>query len=209
MSYSKNIAQFFFTKMRIWFFFFLFTIPFLVIGFILFPQFWSLLQIQKKIEIIWKQVPLSLKNREEKEMFLQLYSSSNPCFISQNLENFYLLSKEMQKLSKEIIHPACHNKSKIKKRIDFLNSTKNSLQFIQDNSYMSNHIRETQIHLLHSVELDLSDLEHLLCLAENISIGNNFPLSDSPQLLIHYFSLFKKTPDLYELNLSLLQREWE
>jgi hypothetical protein len=202
------IGRFFFEKNRLILFFFLLATPFALVLSSLVPRYVMLKKTEQKFDEAALQGYRALEKRQEKEQFLARYSDFEPYFIDQYLETVPLLQNSCERLIAIQNHPACKNREAIQRRIHFSQGSANRLSFAEQEVRSSQKIKETREQLLRPVEIDAYDLERLLSLIEDISIGNCRPHPRSPQLLIENFHLSKKEGALYELNLSLIKREF-
>jgi len=208
MALFEPIGRFFFKKNRLWLLFALLSAPFFTGLAFLAPRFLTLREVEQTFDAAALRGRSALEKRLQREEFLHRYRQSEPYFIDQYLESLTLLQKELKELQSIQNHPACANRDFVRHRIAFLESPENRLAFAEENIRTSKKVKETDERLLHSVEVDADDLDHLLSLIEDIPIGSYIPDSHSPQLLIQDFSLMKKDHGVYELNLSLLKREF-
>ena len=208
MTLFEPIGHFFFEKNRAWLFYVLLGAPFLIGSMFLAPRFIALREVEQTFGSAALRAHSAIIKKERKESLIQRYSQFDPYFIDQYLESLPLLQKELTELQSIQNHPACVNRETIQHRIAFLSGTENRLAFAEENIRSSKRIKETEEKLLHPVEIDVNDLEHLLSIIENISIGEYSPNIHSPQLLIQNFCLTKKNNRVNELNLTLLKREF-
>ena len=208
MALFEPIGRFFFEKNRLWLLLALLCAPFFAGIAFLSPRFLTLREVEQSFDAAALRGRSSLEKRVQREEFLRRYTASEPYFIDQYLESFPLLQKELKELKSIQNHPACANRDFVQHRIGFIESSENRLAFAEENIRTSKKVKETDERLLHPVEIDADDLEHLLSLIEDIPLGSNIPYPHSPQLLIQDFSLIKKNRGVYELNLTLLKREF-
>jgi hypothetical protein len=208
MAYFEQIGRFFFEKNRAWIFFVFLTTPFFLTLAILAPRYASLRETEKSFDTAALRGRSALEKRQVREQFLIRYSNFEPYFIDQCLESLPLLQENLSHLHAMKNHPACPNRQAVMQRINFLESGDNRLSFAEENIRSSKRVKETEERLLHPVEIDSNDLDRLLCLIEDVAIGEHVPHPNSPQLIIHDFVLTKKNHAVYELNLSLLKREF-
>jgi hypothetical protein len=208
MAFFELIGRFFFEKNRVWFFFCLLIFPFFLTFAILAPRYFALRETENRFDAAALGGRSALEKRLEKEHFLSRYSNFEPYFIDQDLEALPLLQKNLCELRVMKNHPACKNRETVLKRIEFLEGPENRLSFAEENIRSSKRVKETEERLLHPVEIETDDLEHLLSLIEDVAIGGYVPNQSSPQLIVQDFILKKKNTALYELNLTLLKREF-
>lgn len=208
MAFFEPIGRFFFQQNRVVLLFCILIAPFFLILAILAPRFFALRETEQAFDAAALRGRAALEKRLEKEQFIQRYSHFEPYFVDQCLEALPLLQNNLQELQAMKDHPACKNRAHVMQRIGFLQSAENRLSFAEENIRSSKRIKETEERLLHPVEIDANDLEQLLCLIEDIPVGEYAPEHQAPQLLIQDFVLTKKDAAVYELNLSLIKREF-
>jgi len=208
MMFFEQVGRFFFEKKQVWIFFSLLIAPFFLVLAVLAPRFFTLRETERSFDSAALRGRAALEKRIEKEMFLCRFSKFEPYFIDQYLEALPLLQDNLQELYAMKNHPASKNRDALAKRIEFLEGPDNRLSFAEENIRSSKRIKETEERLLHPVEIDMNDLNRLLSLIEDVAIGGYTPKETSPQLIIQDFVLTKKNGAAYELNLSLLKREF-
>ncbi len=208
MGLFEQTGRFFFEKNRAWLFFCLVGAPFCVLLSILIPRFVQLRETERTLDGAALRGRLALEKRAEKDRFLKQYSNCEPYFIDKNLEALPLLQENLDHLIAQNNHPACRSRDEVLKRISFLQSRENHLAFAEENVKSTKHIKEIEERLLHPVEVETKDLDRLLSIIEDVPIGANTPQSGAPQLLIQNFVLSKKAGGTYELNLTLIKREF-
>ncbi len=209
MDLFSKLGRFFFASSRASLFFVALAIPIAIAFALLIPRFLSLLEMEKDMAVAALRSKSALEKRRIKEAFLQQYANPEPYFIDKHLETLPLLQKELAYLRQIEEHPACANRAELQKRISFLQTSKNRLAFAEEAMRSSPRVKETDEKLLHPVEVDWEDLERILSLVEHVKIGSHAPVKGSPQLILSNFSLTKKKSGSYELDLSLLKREFQ
>jgi hypothetical protein len=204
----EHTGRFFFEKNRFWLFFCLLLFPFVFSWILLSPRFYSLCEEERAFETTFPLAQRALKKRAGKDLFLRRYSHIEPYFIDRYLESFLLLQNEKKECEMMKQHPACSNREAAKRRLEWLQGPDNKMVFVEENLRSSKKIKETEERLMHPVEIDRDDLEHLLSLIEAVPVGACRPIATSPQLIIQDFRLTRKSPAAFSLNLSLIMREW-
>lgn len=133
-------------------------------------------------------------------------------YIDKNLETLTFLEPEIESLKKMSDNPHFPADENIKKRMELLTGPGNSLAFTEGVVQSTPYFQEVTETLVHPVEVDLSDLQQILCLIEGVSIGTCVPPPNRPQLLILEFKIEKKNVSeknqVFQLNLKLLKREF-
>lgn len=170
----------------------------------------------KKLESRLKQTlfygQTCLEKKQTKETFLKRYAHSDPYFLEKNIESLSFLEDEKKQLEIGLQHPAILQKKLLKHRLGFLQNGENQLCFVQDTVQMIPTLKETTEKLRHPIQLNETDLKHLLSWIEDVPIEPFSPLPNMPQLIIKSFKMQKKeTPlhsEILELEMELLKREW-
>ena len=98
MSFFEPVGQFFFEKNRVWLFFSLLSIPFLLMIANLLPRFMLLRETEQSIDTAALHGRAALEKRVEKEKFLTRYTQCEPYFIDHYLESFPLLQTNLNEL---------------------------------------------------------------------------------------------------------------
>ena len=210
MAFFDTIGRVFFYRNHPRLLFTVLLLPLFVVSALLIPRFWKLRIIEEEFDSAALGGKSALAKRAKRERFLKRYSEFEPYFINQSLETLPFLQDELSELYQLKEHPATVHKDQILRRIAFLEGTANKLGFAEENIQTSPHLKESEERLLHPVEVNEKDLNHLLSLIEGISIGEFSPDLRSPQLLIQDFSLSNNEKrNTYELNLSLIKREFQ
>ena len=189
-------------------FFILFAVPILCAFSFLFLRILSLKELENQFADAERHSRIALEKRACKEQFLQRYAQCDPAFLTQRLETLSLLSMQRQELLMRMNHPACGARAALREQLDQCERSSNRLVFIEDANRSSKRTKEMEIHLLHPVEIDLNDLEQILTALEGIPVGSFQPILIAPQCLITNFSLTKREHERYQLELSMLKREF-
>lgn len=206
----EQVGRFLVRRCRTWSFFLFLTAPFCFAMLFLAFRFSSLRDLEeeyRRAELIERS---ALKQRARKGFFLGRYGDCDPYFISQELEKMELLSQRKEELRKKIEHPACWNRAALKSELSDCEQPQNRLSFLEEafRTSKSGAVKETEEKLRNPIKIEIRDLERILSVIEDVSIGEFSPNERSPQMLIRDFSLTRKENDLYELDLSLLKREF-
>ena len=210
MTFFESIGRFFFEKNRAWLFFACSFVPFFLPFAFLLPRYFDAPGNSKRPSMPPPCADAPLwKNALKKKQFFSRYSNSEPYFIDQCLESLPLLQTDLQELQAMKNHPACKNREALLKRIDFLKGPENRLCFCRRKYPLYPNGSKKPMSVCSILSKSMSnDLEHLLSLIEDVPIGrissqSAFSAADHPG-----FSADKKNNAIYELNLSLLKREF-
>lgn len=164
---------------------------------------------------IW-HVEEQAHNREKKQSInmavIYHYRDVDHFYIDKNLETLVLLEPEIESLKTALSNPNFPEDENIKKRVEVLSGTGNSLTFTEGIVQSTPLFQEVTETLVHPVEINIADLQQILCRIEGIKIGECSPLPHRPQLIILDFKLEKKNVSeknqTFVLNLKLLKREF-
>jgi hypothetical protein len=155
-------------------------------------------------------------NREKKQSVNMAVRShfrdADHFYIDKNLETLTLLEPEIESLKKMLNDPHFPEDEHIKKRLDLLVGAGNSMSFTEGVVQATPIFQEVSETLVHPVEVNVSDLRHILCLIEGLSLSTCTPPLNRPQLNVLEFKIDKKTVSeknqVFLMNLKLLKREF-
>ena len=208
----KRLGKFCFFQMKPLFFYIILSIPIVFGASIFFLQYLNIFELEERFYSSCKKGKLILKRKQQKERFIQRYSHANPYFLDEQIESFIPLQAEQKQIETLIKHPALNDKRPLQGRIDFLKSSANRLNFVEEEMHSTTSMKETKEKQRHPVQMDAEDLKKILCLVEDIPI-DSFPLCNGrPQIIITNFTLEKKqTPidtNVFDVEMELLKREF-
>lgn len=133
-------------------------------------------------------------------------------YIDKHLETLTFLEPEVDHLYKIVNNPNFAEDEAVKKRLDFLTGSANSMIFSEGVVQSHPLFQETTETLVHPVEVNISNIQQILSHVEGIEIGAFSPPPHYPQLIILDFKLDKKSlnekNDVFLLNMKLLKREF-
>jgi hypothetical protein len=155
-------------------------------------------------------------NREKKQSanmsVIHHFSQADHFYIDKNLETMTFLEPEIESLRKMQGDPNFPDDENIKKRLEALTGSANAMHFTEGVVQTTPLFQEVTETLVRPVEVDVTDLQQVLCKIEGIAMGGCTPPPDRPQLIILDFKLEKKAVgeknEIYQLNLKLLKREF-
>ena len=209
----ERIGLIFFSKIRPLFSFLFLTAPLLATGLYVLQKHLSLQEMQMQYETTLLKAQRSMQKRADKNHFLARYSEAEPYFLDQQIESLALLQEEVEWLQTYKNHPALAENQLAEERAAFLTQGKNKISFMEEEIKKSTLCQETREKMKKTVEMSEKDLEKLLSLIENVTIGSNAPPLKSPQMIITNFSLKKKISpfqqEIFEVKLDLLKREFK
>lgn len=133
-------------------------------------------------------------------------------YIDKHLETLTFLEHEIDHLDKIVSNENFAEDEAIKKRLEFLTGSLNSMIFSEGVVQSHPLFQETTETLVHPVEVNISNIQQLLSHIEGVDIANFSPPPHKPQLIVLDFKLDKKClnekNDVFLLNLKLLKREF-
>lgn len=155
-------------------------------------------------------------NREKKQAVNMAvrnhFRDADHFYIDKNLETLSFLEPEIESLKSMLGNPNFPEDENIKKRLETLTGTSNSMVFTEGVVQSTPLFQEVTETLVHPVEVNVPDLQQILCRIEGTPIGNCTPPPNRPQLIILDFKIDKKNVSeknqVFSLNLKLLKREF-
>lgn len=140
------------------------------------------------------------------------YRDADHFYIDKYVETLTFLEPEIENLQKLVNNKNFAGDESVKKRLELLNGSGNSLVFTEGVVQSSPQFQEVTETLVHPVEVNTSDLEKILARVEGVPIGAHAPGPNRPQLIILDFKLDRKNvtekSEVFLLNIKLLKREF-
>ncbi len=140
------------------------------------------------------------------------FSDVDHFYIDKHLETLSLLEPEIESLTNMLNNPNFPEDENIKKRLELILSHTNHLIFTEGVVQSTPIFQEVTETLVHPVEVDVGDIQQILCRIEGIPLGTCKPPPNRPQLMILDFKIDKKNVSdknqVFSLNLKLLKREF-
>lgn len=140
------------------------------------------------------------------------FSDVDHFYIDKNLETLNLLEPEIESLKSMLNNPNFPDDDNIKKRLETLTGNSNNLIFTEGVVQSTPIFQEVTETLVHPVECNVQDIQHILCRVEGIALDECVPPSNRPQLIVLDFKIDKKKVseknEVFLLNLKLLKREF-
>lgn len=188
------------------------ALPLLFAFFVFYNQKSQLDELQQTVESIQHQAFLKEKKQALNLAVRQHFLEGDHFYIDKHVETLVFLESEIESLQKIMTDKNFADDERIKKRLEFLTSQANSLNFAEGMVQTFPFFQETEETLVHPVEINLNDLKKILSRIEGVQIGENSSGPHRPQLLITDFRLEKKKvqdkQEVFSLNLKLLKREF-
>ena len=165
-----------------------------------------------KVDILQNQAFVR-ENKQASNMAVRShFSEADHFYIDKNLETLSLLESEIESLKDTLNNPNFPDDDSIKRRIDVLTGGTNTMIFTEGIVQSTPVFQEVTETLVHPIEVNVSDIQHILCRIEGIALDGCVPLPNRPQLIILDFKIDKKIVseknEVFMLNLKLLKREF-
>lgn len=140
------------------------------------------------------------------------YRDADHFYIDKYVETLTFLEQEVESLQKLVNNKNFVGDEQVKKRLELLTGSANSMNFSEGIVQSSPNFQEVTETLVHPVEVNSTDLQKILARIEGIPIGPFTPGPNRPQLIILDFKLDRKNitdkNEVFTLNLKLLKREF-
>lgn len=190
----------------------LFLLPFFFVLGAFYSKLNSLKDLEAKLEKVQHLALLQEKRQANNLTVINHYRDADHFYIDKNLETLTFLEPEVEALQKIVNHKNFPDDEVIKKRLEFLTGSGNSLRFTEGVVQTFPQFQETTETLVHPVEVNISDLQKILARIEGLEVGPFKPGSNRPQLIVLDFKLDKKKTseknEVFLLNMKLLKREF-
>lgn len=187
-------------------------LPFILVVFLFISQKNELEEFKNSLEMIQHQAFIKEKKQALNLAVRQHFRDADHFYIDKYLETLVFLEPEIEQLQKIVQDKNFTDDDRIKKRLELLTSEGNSLVFSEGVVQSFPLFQETSEVLVHSVEVNASDIQKILARVEGIKMGEFTPGPHRPQLVVTEFKLDKKKindkNEVYLLNLKLIKREF-
>lgn len=154
-----------------------------------------------------------LENKQSSNLAVRShFNDADHFYIDKNLETLDFLEPEVESLNGMLNNPNFPDDDNIKKRLETLTGNGNAMIFTEGVVQSTPTFQEVTETLVHPVEVNVSDLQNILCRVEGIPLNNCTPPPNRPQLIVLDFKIDKKNVseknEVFLLNLKLLKREF-
>ncbi|MEI8365376.1 MAG: hypothetical protein WCF65_03065 [Parachlamydiaceae bacterium] len=133
-------------------------------------------------------------------------------YIDKSLETLAFLEPEIESLQQMLNNPNFPDDENIKKRLEMLSGQENSMVFTEGVVQSTPIFQEVTESLAHPVEVNVNDIQEILCHVEGVPLDGCTPPPHRPQLIVLEFKIDKKSVsennEVFLLNLKLLKREF-
>lgn len=186
--------------------------PFLFVIFLFISQKNELEELQNNLETIQHQALVKEKKQALNLAVQQNFRDADHFYIDKHLETLVFLEPEIEQLQKIVQDKNFADDERVKKRLEFLTAQTNALIFSEGVVQSFPLFQETSETLVHSVEVNATDIQKILARIEGVKMGEFTSAPHRPQLIVTEFKLDKKKMndknEVYLLNLKLIKREF-
>lgn len=169
----------------------------------------KLKELEETIQILTIQAQEVSCRKQKNDSCLTAISQADQLYLDKHLENLPLLEPEMRRVEAIIQHQK--ENSSLARRVEFLKSGNNRLQFVEEKRRTGSKLQEVEEKLQSPVEMNEEDLKKLLVLIEGVSINPYSPIQGRPQLIFRDFDLVKQMApseeEVYLIDFKLIKRE--
>lgn len=187
-------------------------LPIIFVLFNFFAKEQNIGSLQSGLEELQEMTVLREKKQAINASVRNHYRDADHFYIDKQLETLTFLEPEIESLQKLLNNKNLAADEAIRKRLELLTGPGNVLSFSEGVVQSTPFFQETTETLVHSVEINGTDLQKLLAKIEGREIGPFTPGPNRPQLIILDFKLDRKSinekNEVFTLNLKLLKREF-
>lgn len=187
-------------------------LPIVISIFIVFAKLGSIDDLKVTINEMQQMALLRERKQAINMAVRNHFRDADHFYIDKYLETLTFLEPEIEGLQKLLTNKNLTDDEAIKKRLELLTGSGNSLTFSEGIVQSTPVYQETLETQVHPVEINGQDLQKILAKIEGIDIGSNSPGPNRPQLIILDFKLDRKSlnekNEVFTLNLKLLKREY-
>ena len=192
---------------------------FLLLGFIplfcVFFAYSSKSDLQESLHTRLSQACFQVKNQNQRECYSkkirEIFQDKDHFYLEKQVSTITPLSQEITSLQKVLASGFHPDEEAMRRRLTTLTGPENALTFTESAEKSYAGLKETQVQLSHSVEVDIHDLCKILARIEGVRIGSEEAKESRPHLIITDLKIDKKKgllSEVYLLNLKILKREY-
>lgn len=187
-------------------------LPIVISIFIVFSKLESISELKTSINDMQQMALLRERKQAINMAVRNHFRDADHFYIDKNLETLTFLEPEIEGLQKLLTNKNLADDEAIKKRLEILTGSGNTLTFSEGVVQSTPVYQETVETQVHPVEINGQDLQKILAKIEGVEIGSFSPGANRPQLIILDFKLDRKSlnekNEVFTLNLKLLKREY-
>lgn len=187
-------------------------LPVFMVAMYILSEMRSLDRLSSRIEQVEGLALQQEKRQAVNLMVINHFRDADHFYIDKRLESLSFLEPEIEALQKIVNHKNFTDDEAIKRRLEFLTGSGNSIRLAEGVVTTYPQFQETTETTIHPIEVNVTDIQKILSLVEGVTIGSYQPAPNRPQLLFLDFKLEKKQNndknEVYLLNMKLLKREF-
>lgn len=187
-------------------------LPLAITVFFFFSSKGEISDLNDSLELAQHQVFIKEKKESSNLSVKQQFRDADHFYIDKYLETLVFLEPEIESLQQISKDKNFADDEKVKKRLEILSGSKNSMIFTEGIVQTTPQFQETMETLTNPVEINIDDLKKILARIEGVEIGDYTPAPNRPQLIITDMRLEKKKVgdknEIFQLNLKLIKREF-
>lgn len=169
-------------------------------------------RLKEEIENIAVNGAKKQRQQKDNQAVMVAFENVDRFYIDKELETLPLLTKEIEAIRQALENKRNAPNEVLQKRLETVTSATNHLVFSEGVVQKYPFFQEVTETLVHPVEVDATDVQHILAIIEGREIGPFSPKAGRPQLLILDFRLERKSilqkNEIFLLNMKLLKREF-
>lgn len=204
----KNIPQ----NRALLYFIILCMLPFIVVVIFFFSEQTQVDELNATLEFAQHQAFIKEKKEASNTAVKNQFRDVDHFYIDKHLETLIFLEPEIDQLQQILNDKSFADDDRIRKRLDMLTGSKNSMNFVEGVVQTTPYFQETTETLVNPVEISIDDLKKILSRIEGVEFGPYAPTPNRPQLIITDLKLEKKKVgdknEVFQLNLKLIKREF-
>lgn len=187
-------------------------LPLAIVALFFFSRKGEINDLDAALEFAQHQVLIKERKESSNLAVKKQFRDADHFYIDKYLETIVLLEPEIETLQQISKDKNFADDEKVKKRLELLTGSKNSLIFSEGVVQTTPQFQETTETLVNPVEINIDDLKKILAKIEGVEIGPYAPAPNRPQLIITDLKLEKKKVgdknEAFQLNLKLIKREF-
>lgn len=185
-------------------------VPLILVFFMYHSRSSKLDSLERDVLDLHERAHILDRKQSTNKLVRQHFKDADRFYLDKHVESLNLLEPQVEALQKATNQKSVQEDPKVVARLNALQQ--NALIFsegaVQSYTFF-NEIPET---LGHPIEVDMDDIKRILARVEGVSIGDEEPGPNRPQLIITDFRLEKKKApsesEVYLLNMKLIKREY-
>ena len=147
------------------------VVPILIAWFLISSSLSKIYGVQDRIWSLTEQAYVKEKKQASNIAIRSYFRDADHFYIDKNLETLTFLEPEIESMKKLLDNPNYPDDEQLKKRIDQLTGPTNSMIFTEGVVQSTPLFQEVVETLVHPVEVNVKDLQSILCRIEGVPMG--------------------------------------